>query len=565
MDGHFEVGVGFVKWVPKYFAKMDLGLKLFGLFRSLSSLKITLSNWTFDQAMDETSLAQAFARLKGVQMTTPREVKILKESMDKRKGLRYVYTVELEVGEMVDLERMSRENKRVQIRKSKVQEPVPQGRCEALVGKTVVVVGAGPAGMFAADTLAETGAKVILLERGEAVRQRLDKVRRLFKEAHLNGESNICFGEGGAGTFSDGKLTTRKNHPWIRYVLDYWVDLGAPPEIAVAGKPHIGTDRLRAVVVRMRKKLLSMGVDIRFDAKVTDLVIENGAVSEVIVEGHESILAPEAVIWATGHSARDSFHMLHKRGVPMESKPFAVGVRIEHPQELVNQWLHGDKKKQDLGAADYRVVCNISEDRSVYSFCMCPGGQVVCSSSHDGYHVVNGMSNYARNSAFANSGLVVKVGEQDFPGGDAMSGIRFQEDIEKKAYELAGGYLGPAQTAIDFLEGRVSASLPASSYVPGLVSVDLNEVLPKAVCENLKRALLEFEDKHPGFAGPQALLIGTETRTSSPLRIPRLKEGYSDGVSNFYPCGEGAGYAGGIISAALDGLFMGQCLRKRYE
>jgi uncharacterized FAD-dependent dehydrogenase len=514
--------------------------------------------------MDESSLAQAFARLKGVQMTTPRSVKILKESMDKRRGLRYVYTTEMEVGEMIDLERLSKENKGVQVRKTSVQAEVPVGPWPGLKDKKVVVVGAGPAGMFAAYALAESGAKVTLVERGEAVRQRLDKVRRLFRQAELDGESNICFGEGGAGTFSDGKLTTRKNHPWIRYVLDFLVSQGAPPEIAKAGKPHIGTDRLRAVVVNMRKKMEAMGVIVRFDAKVVGLTLTDGRVSEVQIKNQESIREPDAVIWATGHSARDSFVMLKETGIPLEPKPFAVGVRIEHPQALVNRWLHGGESKQDLGAADYRVVCNISEDRSVYSFCMCPGGQIVCSSSHGGYHVVNGMSNYARNSAFANSGLVVKVGSQDFEGDDPLAGMHYQEDIERKAYELSGGYLGPAQRVQDFLKGQVSVDLPDTSYEPGLVPVDLNEVLPIAVCENLKRALLEFEARYPGFSGPEALLIGTETRTSSPVRIPRNEQGHVSTASNFYPCGEGAGYAGGIISATLDGLFIGQCLRDRH-
>lgn len=514
--------------------------------------------------MSESSLAMAFARLKGVQMTTPRAVKILKESLDKRRGLRYVYTVEMEVGEMIDVERLSKENKRLQVRKTKVQAAVPQGQLQAMKGQRVVVVGAGPAGMFAAHALADSGAEVVLLERGEAVRQRLDKVKALFREAVLDEESNICFGEGGAGTFSDGKLTTRKNHPWIRYVLDFLVEQGAPAEIAVAGKPHIGTDRLRAVVVNMRKKMIAMGVQVHFDAKVSGLELQDGRVVRVQVEGGEDILNPDAVVWASGHSARDSFEMLHEVGIAMQAKDFAVGVRIEHPQDLVNTWLHGDNKKRDLGAADYRVVCNISEDRSVYSFCMCPGGQVVCSSSHGGYHVVNGMSNYARNSAFANSGLVVKVGVQDFDGDDPLAGVRFQQSIERKAFEATDGrYLGPGQRVSDYLKGRLSEDLPDTSYEPGLLPVDLNAILPESVNLSLRRALLEFEERYPGFAGEQALLIGTETRTSSPIRIPRLAEGHSESADNFYPCGEGAGYAGGIISAALDGLFICQCLRDK--
>ena len=514
--------------------------------------------------MSESSLSSAFAQLKGVQMTTPRTVKIAKESLDKRRGLRYVYTVEVEIGETVDVERLSKENKGLHIRQGEEFEPVPLGLCEGLQGKKIAVVGAGPAGLFAAHGLAIAGAKVILLERGEDVSGRLKKVKRLFKEAVLDGESNICFGEGGAGTFSDGKLTTRKNHPWIRHILEFLVKHGAPDEIAKAGKPHIGTDRLRAVVVNIRKKMIALGVEVRFQAKVNGLHIEHGRVTGLGIEGQADLNGLDAVVWASGHSARDSFEMLQQAGVELQVKPFAVGVRIEHPQALVNQWMHGDAPKSDLGAADYRVVCNISEDRSVYSFCMCPGGQVVCSSSHAGYHVVNGMSNYARNSAFANSGLVVKVNESDFPDQSSLGGIRFQEEIERKAFECSGGYLGPAQRVQDFLAQRQSRDLPPSSYVPGLVPVNFHQILPKALCDSLKRALLEFEARYPGFAGPEALFIGTETRTSSPVRIPRQDSGESTKVAHFFPCGEGAGYAGGIVSAALDGLFITQCIRKHF-
>jgi uncharacterized protein len=315
----------------------------------------------------------------------------------------------------------------------------------------------------------------------------------------------------------------------------------------------------------MRKKFLQLGGEVRFETTAKDLVVENGKVTKVQCSGGPDIENPDGLVWASGHSARDSFYMLEGVGLKMEPKPFAVGVRIEHPQELVNRWLHGDRAKEGLGAADYKVVCNLSETRSVYSFCMCPGGQVVCSSSHDGYHVVNGMSNYARNSAFANSGLVVKVGVEDFGSDDALAGVRYQEGIEARAFGAVGkGYEGPAQRVKDFLEGRVSETLPESSYRPGLKAIDLNEVLPEALCLSLKDALQDFEAKFPGFSGKNALLIGTETRTSSPVRIPRHENGHSSNIDNFYPCGEGAGYAGGIVSAALDGLFVAQCLRQRY-
>lgn len=526
---------------------------------------LKLSNWAFDREMDTSSLSMAFSKLKGVQMTAPRKLEIIKVALDKRKGLRYVYTVQVDVHEVIDVDHMNRENRQVNVNKVKEVVPPPLEPVEGLRGKKMVVVGSGPAGMFAAYALVKSGADVVVLERGQAVKERLDKVRALFRDGDHDGESNICFGEGGAGTFSDGKLTTRKNHPWIRFIFDFWVECGAPPEISVAGKPHIGTDRLRAVVVTMRKKFIELGGEIRFETMAKDLEVVDGKVRKVVCEGGADIEKPDGLIWASGHSARDSFHMLNEIGLVMEAKPFAVGVRIEHPQSLVNRWLHGDKKKEDLGAADYKVVCNISDTRSVYSFCMCPGGQVVCSSSHGGYHVVNGMSNYARNSAFANSGIVVKVGLEDFGSSDALAGVRYQEGIEARSFEsVEGGYEGPAQRVTDYLEGKKSESLPESSYQPSLKAVDLNEVLPEALNKSLKEALLDFESKFPGFSGEEALLIGTETRTSSPIRIPRREDGRAENIENFYPCGEGAGYAGGIVSAALDGLFVAQCLRQRY-
>lgn len=514
--------------------------------------------------MTTAELSTRFARLKGVQMTTPRSIVILKEALDKRHGLKYVYTVDVDVSENLDVKHITKANHGINVCESKTIAPVPLGRVSGMDQRHIVIVGAGPAGLFAAHACADSGAKVTLLERGHDVKQRLGKVRNLFKQGELDGESNICFGEGGAGTFSDGKLTTRKNHPWIRYAMEFLVENGAPPEIVTSAKPHVGTDRLRAVVVKTRKRLIAMGVNVCFGAKVSNLSLDNGRVCKIHVDGADDIEDFDDIVWASGHSARDSFKMLHKLGLPLEPKAFAVGVRIEHPQALVNRWLHGDEKKRELGAADYRVACNISADRSVYSFCMCPGGQVVCSSSHDGYHVVNGMSNYARNSAFANSGLVAKVGIKDFDGKDGLAGVRFQEDIEAKAHAAAKSYLGPAQRVPDFLAGKLSDSLPPSSYSPGLVPIDLNQVLPPFICENLKRALHEFEAKYPGFAGEEALLIGTETRTSSPVHIPRDVDGSVHSLKNFFPCGEGLGYAGGIVSAALDGLFIAQCLRKRY-
>lgn len=506
-------------------------------------------------------MLKSCARLKGVQMTAPRSLEILKESVDKRRGVKFVYTLLADYHENVDVEQLKNKNKGLYFKEIKEDIPTAFKSREDLKGKTYVVVGAGPAGMFAAYHLALSGAKVTLLERGDDVGPRLKKVRALFKEGTLDPESNICFGEGGAGTFSDGKLTTRKNHPWIREVFEALVKFGAPDEIITSGKPHIGTDRLRAVVVNMRKALIDLGVTVHFNAKVDNLQVHDGKIIGVHCGDQHHIETPDGVIWATGHSARDSFQLLLDLDIPMQAKPFAVGVRIEHPQSLVNKWLN--RGREDLGAADYSVVCNISRERSVYSFCMCPGGQVVCSSSHDGYHVVNGMSNYARNSDFANSGLVVKVNEDDFPKQGPLSGMAYQSAIEARAFEATGSkYLGPAQRVSDFLAGKTSVDLPETSFKPGLAPVNLKTILPLPLWGSLEKALAEFEERYPGFSGEEALLIGTETRTSSPISIPRSENAATEKVSNLYPCGEGAGYAGGIVSAALDGLFVANCIRK---
>jgi len=523
-------------------------------------LKIVISNWSFKEKLTEAELMAQCQQLKGVQMTMPRGLKILKESIDKRRSVRYVYTLEVELQENIDLKKLLENNKGLHFREVVEEIPPAFTKREDLREKTYLVVGAGPAGMFCAYNLALSGARVTLLERGDAVGPRLKKIRALFKDGLLDGESNICFGEGGAGTFSDGKLTTRKNHPWIREVFEALVEFGAPQEITTSGKPHIGTDRLRAVVVNMRNALKKLGVTVIFNAKVDQLLVQNGKIVAVQCGSKYHFERPDGVIWATGHSARDSFNLLLKLGVPMLAKPFAVGVRIEHPQALVNQWLN--RGREDLGAADYAVVCNLSKDRSVYSFCMCPGGQIVCSSSHDGYHVVNGMSNYARNSEFANAGLVVKVNQSDFLGNSPLAGMNYQSDIESKAFQATGSnYLGPAQRVQDFFANRISRDLPKSSFKPGLAAVNLKSILPQALSVSLERALNEFEARYPGFTGEEALLIGTETRTSSPVSIPRAANAATTVLDNLYPCGEGAGYAGGIVSAALDGLYVANCIR----
>ncbi len=525
-------------------------------------MKIQISNWTFSQAMSVDLLQAAVSKLHGLQMTAARSVEIIREAIDKRqKQLKYVYTVVVTLPETIAPEDLQKKNKGLYF-KGLHEGPVPTEifASSKLSGKRVLVVGSGPAGLFAAHALSLAQAQVTLVERGAPVEERGKQVQSLFKRGEFNPASNICFGEGGAGTYSDGKLTTRKNHPWIRWIFQQFVDCGAPEEIMSSYRPHIGTDVLETMTIRFRKRLINQGVRVIFNTCVDRLSVKHGKVQQVYSADQLLMEAPDAVIWATGHSARDSLQLLYDLGVPMSPKAFAVGFRIEHPQALVNRWMDGPSSSSC--AADYSFSHNFSPTRGIYSFCMCPGGQVVCSSSEPGMHVVNGMSNYARNSAFANAGLVCKVDIADFASEHPLAGAEFQSKIEKMAFSLAGNsYAGPAQRVCDFSAGRSSQHLSPSSYEPSLVSADLHRLYPEELNNLFKSSLDIFEKRFPGFAGPDAMLIGSETRTSSPVRIHRDDAGASPAINNFYPCGEGAGYAGGIVSAALDGLFIAGRIR----
>lgn len=525
-------------------------------------MKVILSNWNFTERQALPALITELSRLSGMKLAVPRNMTILKESLDMRGGRsRHVYTLCVELPESLDLESLRIKNPklRFQLVEEEVQLPGSWKPPAHFSQRRAVVVGSGPAGSFAALSLARAGISVDIVERGAPVGRRLPAVRSLFSEGVLCDENNICFGEGGAGTFSDGKLTTRKNHPWIRYVFETLVFCSAPEEILTSGKPHIGSDRLRAVVVELRKHLESLGVRFHFDTRIDELEIADGRVRSLGQRGKIRFENPDAIVWATGHSARDSYDLLARHHVAMQAKPFAVGLRIEHPQALVNRWQN--HCEEEHGPATYSLVHNIDERRSVYSFCMCPGGQVVCSSSHAGFHVVNGMSNYARNEKFANAGLVVKVDPGDFEHPEnPLAGMHFQQTLEAAAFEQAGrSYLAPAQRVDDFMAMRPTTSLSSgTSYRPGLVPADLSRVLPVPLRDALCISLQKFEKRFPGFTGPEALLIGIESRTSAPVRIARDTSGTSPTLANLYPCGEGAGYAGGIVSAALDGLHIAE-------
>ena len=425
-----------------------------------------------------------------------------------------------------------------------------------------VVIGMGPCGLFAGLILAQMGFRPIILERGKAVRERTKDTFGLWRKSVLNPESNVQFGEGGAGTFSDGKLYSqiKDPHHYGRKVLEEFVKAGAPEDILYLSRPHIGTFRLVSMVEKMRATIHELGGEVRFETRVEDIEIDQGKVRSLKLSNGETLRCDHVVL-AVGHSARDTFQMLHDRGVYMEAKPFSLGFRIEHPQGLIDRARFGKfAGHKELGAADYKVVHHCSNGRAVYSFCMCPGGTVVAATSEPGRVVTNGMSQYSRAERNANAGIVVGITPEDYPGGP-LAGIAFQRKWEERAFELGGGnYQAPGQLVGDFIAGRPSTSLGSviPSYKPGVHPTDLSTALPDYVIEAIREALPQIDKKIAGFAMHDAVLTGVETRTSSPIRIRRKDDYQSMNVEGLYPAGEGAGYAGGIYSADIDGIEVAQ-------
>ncbi len=494
------------------------------------------------------------------------DYKIFKESIDARKKneISFVYVVDVEVQ---DENKVLSENKNVKKSPDVSYKDVKAGNDKLI--NPPIVIGTGPSGMFAGLILAQRGYKPILLERGQDVETRTKDVDKFWENRELNTESNVQFGEGGAGTFSDGKLTTRTKDIRARKVLEEFVSAGAPEEILYSYKPHIGTDILKGVVKNIRETIIELGGEVRFGSKVTDILIENGKISGVEINKTQKIDA-DTVILAIGHSARDTYEVLNFRKVKIRQKPFSIGVRIEHPQALINKSQYKKQAEHPrLGAADYRLTYKSKNGRSVYTFCMCPGGRVVAAASEENTVVTNGMSEYARNKENGNSALLVQINTEDFGSDHPLAGVEFQRKWEKAAFELGGGdYSAPVQLIKDFLSYKSSEKLGdvEPSYLPNTKLSDLKKCLPSYVVESMREAILEMDKQLRGFALPNGVMTGVETRSSAPIRIEReLDTMESVNVENLYPIGEGAGYAGGIISAAIDGIKAAEKIVSKYK
>ncbi len=529
-------------------------------------LRITELKLPLDHSDDE--LRAAIVQRLGITDEQLLGFTLFKRSYDARKKnseLLFIYTIDLETSNEDELLRVFADDPKISIAPDVSYKFV--GHATAAVQERPVVVGFGPCGIFAGLLLAQMGFKPIVLERGKEVRQRTKDTWGLWRKSVLNPESNVQFGEGGAGTFSDGKLYSQIKDPQHhgRKVLEEFVKAGAPEEILYINKPHIGTFRLTSMVEKMREEIISLGGEVRFEQKVTDLLVDGEQLTGVVLQNGEQLLSRHVVL-ALGHSARDTFRMLHAKGVFMEAKPFSVGFRIEHPQSLIDKARLGKYAGHPkLGAADYKLVYHAKNGRSVYSFCMCPGGTVVAATSEPGRVVTNGMSQYSRNERNANSGLVVGIDpERDYPG-SPLAGIELQERLESHAYVMGGSnYQAPAQLVGDFVAGRASTALGSvePSYKPGVTLCDLAASLPAFAIEAIREALPAFERQIKGYSLHDAVLTGIETRTSSPLRITRDDSFQSLNLKGLFPAGEGAGYAGGILSAGVDGIRIAEAVAR---
>lgn len=532
---------------------------------------IRISNIQTKVNYNKEILIKEASRALKIKASDIKELKIAKRSLDARKkeSIKYLFTLDVTLIDSINENKvlLKANNKDAKLYSenpyliNKVKKPF----------KRPIVVGFGPAGMFAALLLAESGLAPIVFERGSDVENREKEINRLKKQRILNTESNIQFGEGGAGTFSDGKLNTGIKDERISFVLSTFVKNGAPEEILYEAKPHIGTDKLPSTVKNIRERIIKLGGEIFFNTKVLDIESENGAIKSVTAEkdGVKEKYFTDDLVFAVGHSARDTFEMLYKKGLSMEAKSFSVGVRIEHKRESVNESQYGASYKalyKNLPTADYKTAVHLPNGRGVYSFCMCPGGSVVPAMSEENTVVTNGMSKFARMEENSNAALLVGISPEDF-GKHPLDGINFQRNLERKAFIMGGGnYSAPIELVGDFLKSKASSDVKSviPSFEPGVKVCDFTELFPKYVTESLQLGIKEISKKLHFFSDAEAILTAPETRSSSPLRILRNENFCSINLSGFYPAGEGAGYAGGITSAACDGLRCAEALIKKY-
>ena len=530
-------------------------------------MTIKVNNIILDIDEDINAVKTKVARKMKVSESEIKDFRIAKESIDARKknNIKFNYAASIKIDNEIKIVE-SANDKDVKLEEVKYDAEFEFGTKE--MQHRPIIVGMGPAGMFAGLLMAQKGYKPLIIERGEKVERRTNSINKFWTRAVLSTESNVQFGEGGAGTFSDGKLTTRIKDTRCDYILEEFVKAGAPDEILYAGKPHIGTDVLKEVVKNIRESIIKLGGEVKFNSKLEDIKIKDKRVKSVIVNGEE--LPCDNLILAPGHSSRDTYEMLYEKGVFMSSKPFAVGVRIEHPQDMINENQYGKYANHPkLKGADYKLTYTSKKlERAVYSFCMCPGGQVVAAASEQGHLAINGMSEYKRDKVNGNSAIVVSVGPKDFANNSPLAGIEFQRHYEALAYKIGGSnYNAPVQLVGDFLKDQVTSKIGSvkPSYLPGYEFADITKCLPSYVTDAIKEALPKFDYKINGFSREDAILTGIETRTSAPVRIDRNEKLQSISLEGLYPAGEGAGYAGGIISAAVDGLKVAETIMREWK
>ncbi|MBM7559365.1 NAD(P)/FAD-dependent oxidoreductase [Marinitoga litoralis] len=512
---------------------------------------------------DFEDIKSKIAKMVNIKSSDIKNIEIVKQSIDARKKhqmIYFIYNIDFEVDNVLNNPNISLAPKKEYILPKHGDIPL---------NSRPLIIGTGPAGLFAGLILAEAGFEPIILERGKNVEDRKKDVNNFWNNGILNTESNVQFGEGGAGTFSDGKLNTliKDKNNRIKKMLEEFVEAGAPEEILYINKPHIGTDKLEIAVKNIRKKIERLGGNIYFNSKVTDFIIENNKIKGVIVNDSDKIYS-DIVILAIGHSARDTFKKLFEKGVKITQKPFSIGVRIEHLKETIDKSQYGKfYNHPKLKAADYKLSHRAKNGRAVYTFCMCPGGYVVASASEENMVVTNGMSEFSRDNINSNSAILVSVSPEDFPSNHPLSGIEFQRIYERKAFEISKNYFAPVQLFGDFLKNKKSTKfgniLP--TYKPGTIFSDLNTIFPEYIISSLKEGIIAMGEKLKGFSDYDAVLTGVETRSSSPIRIERNENYESVNTKGLYPIGEGAGYAGGITSSAVDGIRIAESIISKYK